>query len=269
MHVISPCPQCRAELTDALKLKGTIAAASTQSNPFPTVEVDCWPFYEHECPNGHKTRMILQNELYELLFQQAVYCIQDGYYREAIGTFHAALERFMEFATEVLSYKAFENINFNAIWKTIGNQSERQLGAYLITYQLVLRKTPQSLDTNRAHMRNDVVHKERLATKTEAINHGQYVMDYIKAAMSEIRGYFTVDEFAASCSRRLTRLCGKELEYSYTNPIEVTTKEGTMYQGVSQAVVPSFLSSYMVCGHPEYETVEQCIESKSYFGLIK
>lgn len=269
MHVIMPCPQCSAKFYDALKREGSLKAPSAQSNPFSTVEVNRWPFYEHTCSEGHRTRMMIQNELYELLFQQAVYCIQDGYYREAVGTFHASLERFMEFATELLSYKALKDINFDAIWKTIGNQSERQLGAYLIAYQLVLGKLPQKLDSNRIKLRNDVVHKGRLVTKEEAIDHGQYVMNYIKAAMTEIRGSLAENEFAYGCSRRLARICRQDIVHSYADPIKIETPEGAMRGGVSQTLIPTFLSGLMVGGHTEYETVEQCIEAEDQFGLIK
>ncbi len=268
MHVIALCPQCRAE-SDALKLKDALVEETNPSSALSTIEVDRWPFYEHECPKGHKTRVILQNELYELLFQHAVYCIQDGYYREAIGTFHAALERFMEFVTEILSYKSFENLDFDAIWKTVGNQSERQLGAYFITYQLVLGKTPQKLNEDRVKLRNDVIHKGKLVTKAEAIAHGQYIMDYVKTAMKETRGALTEDELASSHSRRLARLCSKEIDRSYANPIKFEAPEGTLYRGDSRMVVPTFLSSVMVGGHPEYDTVEQCLTTKSHFGLIK
>ncbi len=113
MRIIAPCHQCYSEMAVSLGTQGITEPSQLPQNPSPLIELDQWPFYEHTCPNGHKSRMTMQNELYELLFQQAVYCIQDGYYREAVGTFHAALERFMEFATEILSYKAMEDLDFD------------------------------------------------------------------------------------------------------------------------------------------------------------
>lgn len=48
--------------------------------------------YNLTCDNGHKTVSIVTNPKYEILVELALDAIVDGYYREAVTTFQAALE---------------------------------------------------------------------------------------------------------------------------------------------------------------------------------
>ena len=53
--------------------------------------------YEVECAQGHRSFVLLQLQRFEILFHIGAYAVLDGYYREAVSSFTASLERFYEF----------------------------------------------------------------------------------------------------------------------------------------------------------------------------
>ena len=75
---LSPCPQCKnenlerqyyirgGELLDGLAFRAT-------------------------CPHGHKTAIVLKAQKFEVLFDMGVSALLDGYCREAVTSFAAAL----------------------------------------------------------------------------------------------------------------------------------------------------------------------------------
>lgn len=262
MHFALPCQQCFREGLIADSGKETPYAPTYSLEQFTPIELDRWPFFEWTCPNGHAHRITLSNELYELLFQQAVYCIEDGYYRESIGTFHAALERFMEFATEVLSLKANKDFDFGALWKIIGNQSERQLGAFYITYQLVIGKVPRKLDEDKVRIRNNVIHKGQLVSKSTALEYGQYVFDYIRDASSDIRETLG-DDYGIACGFRLLRVSSRDLNKAYETPIKTEVNGEIVYEGVGSTSCPTLITDDTLA------TIYDCLNRRLGYGLIK
>lgn len=67
-----------------------------------------------------------------MLSQIGANAIIDGYYREAVSSFSASLERFYEFSVHVLMRHFGKNSQqFKSAWRPISNQSERQLGAFV------------------------------------------------------------------------------------------------------------------------------------------
>lgn len=264
MHAIAPCMQCFSEGLRPDPRESSPEAMCYPPSEYPQIELDKWPYYEFRCPNGHLNRAILQNELYELLFQQAVYCIDDGYYRESIGTFNAALERYIEFATEVLSYRINADFEFEHLWKSISNQSERQLGAFHIVYQLALGIAPQKLNEKKVKLRNAVVHKGKLASKEEALGFSQYVMDYIRDSDENIEKRISRDDYCDICFARLRRLWQKDLVKAWDKPIKLMTEKGPMYQGPTSCPYQTFIKNKSLL------TIQDCLGSKPpYLGLRK
>ncbi len=74
-------------------------------NDFCNINIRDDGIYEATCPEGHKTYTLLQQLLFEVLFDIGAYAITDGYYREAVSSFTASLERFYEFYVKVISLK--------------------------------------------------------------------------------------------------------------------------------------------------------------------
>ena len=176
----------------------------------PIIDLEKWPCFEMQCPQGHINRFVISNELYELLFQQATYCIMDGYYREAIATYNAALERFFEYACELLTYDYLGGENageFEKVWKHISRYSERQLGAFYFVWICKFKSAPSLIDEKMVSLRNDVVHKGILASKKEAEMFGEYVFNYIKQANKQIEESFDVDKISLLKGKRQITWC--------------------------------------------------------------
>jgi hypothetical protein len=148
--------------------------------------------YELECSLGHKTTVILQQQKFEILFEIGAHAILDGYYREAVSSFAASLERFYEFSIRVFLKKAsVSNVLFDECWKSVSNQSERQLGAFIFLWVVNLNSKPPLLPSKQVEFRNNVIHKGRIPTKEEAVLFGEAVLNLIRPNVLEIREHFS------------------------------------------------------------------------------
>jgi hypothetical protein len=58
--------------------------------------------YTGKCPNGHDLLIATQTLPHEMLFEIALNAIGDGYYREAVSSFAASVELFMNFRSASL-----------------------------------------------------------------------------------------------------------------------------------------------------------------------
>ncbi len=139
-------------------------------------------YYTIECPNGHKSFIILQEEKFETLFQIGAHAIYDGYYREAVSSFTSSLERFYEFCVQLFCKK--HNIEMDKIEKAckfFTNSSERQFGSFLFLYLIEFGELPFSFDedTSNRNFRNGVIHKGKIPTKEEAIKYGDCIRKFI------------------------------------------------------------------------------------------
>src|SRR5882757_4437311 len=122
---------------------------------FSKVEVQETGLYRSTCSRGHPTAMVLQQLRFELLSEIAANAIADGYYREAITSFAAALERFYEFYIAVICRKrGLAGDAFAATWKGVVNQSERQFGAFQFLYLAETGSAPPVLPPNLVTLRN-------------------------------------------------------------------------------------------------------------------
>lgn len=150
--------------------------------------------YRFECKNGHKTKVILQNQKFEILFNIGAHAILDGYYREAVSSFSSSLERFYEFALRTLLEKSSGSDKlFQEVWKKLSSQSERQLGAYIVLWASNFNKRPPLLSNSEVSFRNSVIHKGKIPTKEEAINYGDSVLKVIVPQMVVLRNAFPIE----------------------------------------------------------------------------
>jgi len=110
------------------------------------------------CSMGHKLAFALQQQKFEVLLEMGAMALLDGYYREAVATFAAAQERFLEFFIRAVCYaREVSGSAFDGAWKAVSSQSERQLGAFIFLYLLLEGAPPPLKDTTK--FRNDVIHK--------------------------------------------------------------------------------------------------------------
>jgi hypothetical protein len=145
-----------------------------------SVEINDSGIYNVRCRNGHDVTVVVQELKFELLAEYACNAILDGYYREAVASFAASMERFYEFYIRVrFEAKKKDPIQFEAAWKEMSKQSERQLGAFIAIYALQEKNEPVLLGRKHIEFRNDVIHKGIIPKREEAINFGQAVVDTI------------------------------------------------------------------------------------------
>lgn len=149
--------------------------------------------YDHVCHKGHSAVTITQLNRFEMLFEIGAYAITDGYYREAISSFTASLERFYEYFIRVICKS--KNIEWDLIqetWKEVSAQSERQLGSFVFLYLLEFGEKPNLLSKKNIELRNKVVHKGKIPTREDAVDFGQEVLDLVRPVISKLRERYHV-----------------------------------------------------------------------------
>lgn len=144
------------------------------------VEMSDNGIYKFECSEGHKNVVFLQKTKFEILFDSGAMAMIDGYQREAVSSFAAALERFYEFCIEVfLTNKKVDSEQYLETWKLVANQSERQLGAYFFLYLSEFGEIPKEFNKKQTEFRNKVIHKGYIPKNDEVIKYAEHVYDYI------------------------------------------------------------------------------------------
>jgi polyhydroxyalkanoate synthesis regulator phasin len=144
--------------------------------------------YKLTCPKGHTSVTILQQQRFELLFDIGAYAILDGYYREAVSSFSAALERFCEFFIKVICIsKDIDWETVSTAWKHVSSMSERQLGAYIFMYLSEFGSLPPLLPNKMVELRNKVVHKGKIPSREEAIQFGQEVLYVVRPTLAVLK----------------------------------------------------------------------------------
>lgn len=149
------------------------------------VELNDENLYEFVCPKNHRSLTQLQEQKFEILFDIASLALIDGYTKEAVSSYSSSLERFIEYCILIFSLKNSVTIeSFIKTWKQMANQSERQLGAFLI---LCLQEgIANRIEESRSTFRNKVIHKGYIPSSKEAIDYGQYIMSFIQNTLKDL-----------------------------------------------------------------------------------
>lgn len=183
------------------------------------------------CSKGHQSVTMLQQNRSELLFEIACNAINDGYYREAVSSFAASLERFYEYAIQViLKNGATPPDLFKSCWKDISNQSERQLGAFIFLWAASFREKPRILSNDWTSFRNKVVHKGGIPSKDESIAFGEAVYQ----VMSPLRGRLA-QEMADACREVLAEMLQELRPKGHQGPIATTSMNFFLRDRADQA----------------------------------
>jgi hypothetical protein len=195
MKIRMPCVECRPGYVDEMLL----------------VDVQNDSLYRLTCPSGHETRVWLQNQKFELLFDSGCLALLDGYFYESVSSIAAALERFLEFYLHIIFLErvvghevlaetmkrifASQSGPFEKTWKQVAKQSERQLGAFLFTYLLETGNPPEAIDDRKIEsyngkplrsFRNDVIHNGYVPSRAQVIEYGEYIFQFVRAILSEL-----------------------------------------------------------------------------------
>lgn len=194
MKLYLPCMECQIQ-------------NGIPSFEFHPAEINNDFYFVTKCNQGHTTITILQEERFELLFDFGCSAFLDGYYRESVSSIAVAIERFHEFFIKVMTinqlFKKKQNsltqINETAttyittfnktIWNNMEKQSERQLGAFYLTYFNEFNSTPPRfiIDNKTAQFRNNTIHKGYIPTKEEANDYMKNAFNYIIEVLKPLK----------------------------------------------------------------------------------
>ena len=139
------------------------------------------------CKNNHEYAVVISAAKYELLFDIGLTAFVDGYMREAVSSFTASLERFYEFFINFYLYNIkLEDQLVTQAWKSVSNQSERQLGAFNYLYLTCFKELAPDLDSTKRGFRNKVIHKGYIPKPQETIEYGQSIYEQISHVLTKI-----------------------------------------------------------------------------------
>ena len=178
------CPICIGELVKKGIKEGIESLEPLFSDAYEILNDG---IYHTHCSKGHEGIVVLQNLQFELLYELAVNAIVDNYYREAVASATAAMERYFEFFIKVAN--AIQGIDihvFNTDWKHISNMSERQLGAYIFLYSIILKKEAQLLSNSQTAFRNSVIHKGEFPTREKTIEYVNAIYNLILDSLTQL-----------------------------------------------------------------------------------
>jgi len=114
--------------------------------------------YEFTCTKGHKSVLAVQEQKFEILYEIGANAILDGYYREAVSSFSASLERFYEFYVKVICLvRDIAEVSIEETWEKVSQQSQRQLGAFICSYLIEKKCPPKILSNKWQKFRNNVI----------------------------------------------------------------------------------------------------------------
>lgn len=185
MQIHLYCPDCLAELA-ALGMKNGL-------ENLPPIYSDVNELlnngvYTVTCSKGHTGKVVLNNLIFELLYDLGINAIGDKYYREAVASMTSALERFYEFFIKT-SWRsqgvAYDVIDKN--WKEMASQSERQLGAFIGAYTALFGETAPVMGNNAKNFRNNVIHKGEIPTREKTMDYAKNVLELIDGPLGELQ----------------------------------------------------------------------------------
>ena len=181
------CPDCLAEASKEQE-KGSRGVAPILSDVYELLNDG---IYTVHCPKGHSGKVVLNNLNFELLYDLGINAIGDGYYREAVASITAALERYYEFFVKTIWHAqgvAFDIIDKN--WKEMSNQSERQLGAYIVSYSYAFGEVAPVMTNSLTKFRNSVIHKGELPTREKTIEYAEAILSLIDNSLSKLQAKY-------------------------------------------------------------------------------
>lgn len=175
------------------------------------------------CANGHSIAYLLQQAKFEQLATIAITALQDGYFREAVVSFNASLERFYEFYWFASGYEAnFTDEALESAWKSVAKQSERQLGLYVAAYFRDNGIGPVLLPSAQQAFRNDVVHKGVIPTREQASG---FIEAVLKVNYNLARSF----AYTQAGMRAMQRDLATHADFAVKGDCCVTSVEGSIY----------------------------------------
>jgi hypothetical protein len=135
------------------------------------------------CEKGHTTAVVHLSSKHHVLFQSGCHALLDHYTNEAVSTFSAALERAYEFFLRVAYRRlGLPSALFDASWKHMKAQSERQFGAFLALFPTIVGESFE-LPEKIPQLRNRVIHRGYIASFDEVMEYAAIIFTLIRDLM--------------------------------------------------------------------------------------
>ena len=177
MDFSTTCPSCRREVR---------------------VEFADSAVHDVTCPHcGSRFCVFVRKHKFEVLFDLGTKALLDGYAREAVASFAAALERFFEFYVRAFTLERAAGTEgqleqalrvWEGTWRHVSSQSERQIGMMALAYLLREGREPDFLTPKAlgADFRNRVIHRGYLPRREEVDAYAARVFTLIDRLLSEL-----------------------------------------------------------------------------------
>ncbi|WP_019587281.1 Zn-finger containing protein [Deinococcus apachensis] len=176
--------------------------------PFPTTCPTCGrevpvefadsAIHDVTCPQcGTRYVVFVRKHKFEVLFDLGTRALMDGYAREAVASFAAALERFFEFYVRSFALERAAGTDgdfggalaaLEGTWRHVASQSERQVGMFALAYLLREGREPEFLTAKAlgADFRNRVIHRGYLPRREEVDAYAARVFALIDRLLGEL-----------------------------------------------------------------------------------
>lgn len=186
MKLLAFCPEClgfpKAVQGIEAGTFGVIRSWGAGEGDLPFLDVDLIDdtYYETVCLKGHRSSFVLDSPKFAMLFESGALALLDSYYREAVSSFAAAVERFYQYWTWAVCFDRGVAVEaLEKAWSCVANQSERQLGAFIFLHLCVNGECPPLLPNKLVEFRNRVIHKGALPSREEAMAYGDAVLKHM------------------------------------------------------------------------------------------
>lgn len=145
------------------------------------------------CEKGHTTRTIVQATDFEILFEFGGMALLDGYTREAISCFAAALERgYMCYVHCALLQGKVPSEVVKEANKEL-RRSERQLGAFVSLYSLLEHSSPPILPNKLVELRNKCIHEGEIPSRSDVEEYGQQTLERLEKILGILRSKYNAE----------------------------------------------------------------------------
>ena len=177
MRILLSCMECAME-------------RGPQNAVYARVPVNDDKYFEYVCPNGHHNRFLVQEPRYEILFELGVNAIMDGYYREAVSSIAASLERSQEHMLRLfLKETGRTDAKIGKLFKRELKYTERQAGAFAAIWVSRFGELPLTPDENTdVRLRNAAVHRGAIPSLEEVLQYSDRMLSDIYSNRQKTRG---------------------------------------------------------------------------------
>ncbi len=135
--------------------------------------------FQANCEHGHTIKAVSERPNHEWLITAAAYAIGDGYHREAVLNFAAALESAFDFYVEASLLQA--NLEMEAVRELLrqNRQDQRRAGMVSVCYLRDTGKQFPYLQRKWIEFRNDIVHNGRWPTRETGLEYAAYICESV------------------------------------------------------------------------------------------